>query len=97
MGIVAFIGVWLFGSCQRGATLRSCGSNKGEYPYSWKGTDQIACIIKKGNYDDLEIVTPNGSGKGSFRGDYVFGEAGGRKITCAGKDVTGLQYGICTD
>ena len=87
----------MFGSCQRNITLRNCGRNNGEYAYSWKGTNQIACIIKKGGYNNLEIVTPNGSGKGSFRGNYVVGKAGGRNITCAGMEITGLLYGICTD
>ena len=91
------LGAWVFGSCQRGMTLRTCGNNEGEYAYSWKGTEKIACVIKKGSYDNLRIVTPNGSGKGYFKGNYVFGQAGGRNVTCAGKDVTGLPYGICSD
>lgn len=97
LGILVMVEAWLFGSCQRWVTLRTCGNNEGEYAYSWKGTNQIACIIKKGGYNNLEIVTPNGSGKGSFMGKYVIGNAGGRSITCAGKNVTGLPYGICTD
>lgn len=95
--VTVMLGAWLFGSCQRAATLRTCGRNDGEYIYSWKGTDKIACIIKKGSYDNLEIVTPNGSGKGSFRGNYVIGNAGGRAVTCAGTNITNLPYGICTD
>ena len=97
VGFAVMVGAWLFGSCQRGMILKSCGNNDGEYAYSWKGTNQIACVIKKGSYDNLEIVTPNGSGKGFFRGNYVFGKASGRNVSCAGKDVTGLPYGICSD
>ena len=97
LGTVVMICAWLFGSCQRGMILRTCGNNEGEYAYSRKGTNKIACIIQKGSYDNLEIVTPNGSGKGSFRGNYVIGQAGGRNITCAGRNITGLPYGICTD
>jgi len=95
--VIILTGSWFFGACQRGIILRSCGNNEGEYAYSWKGTNKIACVIKKGSYDNLEIVTPNGSGRGSFRGDYVIGQAGGRNITCAGRNITGLPYGICTD
>lgn len=98
MGAAILIGAWLFGACQRGITLRTCGNNQGEYIYSWKGTEKTACVIKKGGYDNsVEIVTPNGSGKGSFRGNYVVGQAGGTNVSCAGKDVTGLPYGICSD
>ena len=97
LGTAIMLGAWVFGSCQRGMTLRTCGNNEGEYAYSWKGTEKIACVIKKGSYDNLRIVTPNGSGKGYFKGNYVFGQAGGKNVTCAGKGVTGLPYGICSD
>ena len=97
LGTAILIGAWLFGACQRGITLRTCGNNEGEFAYSWKGTEKIACVIKKGSYDNLEIVTPHGSGKGYFKGNYVFGQAGGKNVSCAGKDVTGLPYGICSD
>ncbi len=97
LGIVIMLAAWMFGACQRGMILRSCGNNEGEYIYSWKGSNKIACIIKKSGNNDLEIVTPNGSGRGSFMGNYVLGKAGGRNVTCAGRNVTGLDYGICTD
>jgi hypothetical protein len=95
--IVIALCTWMFGSCQRNITLRNCGRYQGQYIYSWRGTNQNACVIKKGGDNNLEIVTPNGSGKGYFRGNYVIGEAGGRSVTCAGVNVTGLPYGICTD
>ena len=97
IAVAVMLIAWFFGSCQRNAILRTCGNNPGEYAYSWKGENKIACVIKKGRSNDLKIVTPNGTGKGSFKGNYVVGNAGGRKITCAGKRVTGLPYGICTD
>lgn len=95
--VIIAIGAWAFGSCQRNSALKSCGRNDGEYIYSWKGTNKVACIIKRGRENNLEIVTPNGSGKGAFRGDYVIGKAGGSDITCVGRNITGLPYGICTD
>jgi hypothetical protein len=97
--IIALImgGAWIFGSCQRNVTLRNCGRYAGQYIYSWRGTNQIACVTYKGSYDNLEIVTPNGSGEGRFWGNYVLGEAGGKSVRCAGRNITGLSYGICTD
>lgn len=97
LGMIVVAGSWVFGCFQRGVTLMTCGHNVGEYAYSWKGTNQIACIIKKDDYNNLEIVAPIGSGRGSFRGDFVVGQAGGRNITCLGRSITGLPYGICSD
>jgi hypothetical protein len=97
IGVVAMAGAWLIGSCQRNITINNCGRHEGEYIYSWRGTTQVVCVIKKGSDGSVEIVTRSGSGKGAFNGPYVVGEAGGRRVTCAGASITGQSYGICSD
>jgi hypothetical protein len=67
------------------------------WPYAWKNTNQIACITKKGD-NEFELVTPAGSGKGSFVGNgYFSGVAGGRTVNCVGRSVTNTGIGVCSD
>ena len=68
-----------------------------QWLHAWKNTNQIACITKNGN-NEFELVTPAGSGKGSFVGNgYFSGVAGGRTVNCVGRSVTNTGIGVCSD
>jgi hypothetical protein len=97
LGTICFV-AWQVGSCQRSNTLKNCYYAQGvRWPYAWKNTNQIACITKKGD-NEFELVTPAGSGKGSFVGNgYFSGVAGGRTVNCAGRSVTNTGIGVCSD